>query len=126
MPQVTFWKSLGRFWRARVSWLGAGGQPVPPPRAQGRANVCLRCPMNKEMGLYEGLAKIGAGILRRQIEAKSHLKVGVLGEERLHVCSACGCNLALKVQVPLMHILETTDTAKLHPNCWILREMKLA
>lgn len=98
---------------------------MPPPHAQGRANVCLRpCPKNKEMGLYEGLAKWQAGILRRQLEAKNDLKLSVIGEEALHVCSACGCNLALKVHVPLPFILETTDLEELDPNCWILRESK--
>lgn len=124
LPQMSTWKALGRFWRARVTWLGAGGNPVPPPHAQGRANGCLTCPMNKRMGLYEGLAKIGAGILRRQIEAKNDLKLSVNGEENLHVCDACGCNLALKVHVPIAFIIETTDVDALHPNCWIRKESK--
>lgn len=120
------WQALGRFWRARVTWLGAGGKPVPPPHAQGRANGCLVCPLNKRMGLYEGLAKWQAGILRRQVEAKNELNLSVVGEENLHVCSACGCNLGLKVHVPIAVIAATTDMNKLHPNCWIIPEAHLA
>lgn len=78
------------------------------------------------MGLYEGLAKWQAGVLRRQLEAKNDLKLSVVGEENLHVCAACGCNLALKVQVPIVIIAATTEFSKLHPECWIIKEAHLA
>jgi hypothetical protein len=117
-------KAAQNFWEFRSAWLGDGGQPVSYDQAQARANVCLQCPMNEEMGLYEGLAKHEADKLKKQIELKNSMALRVDGEKRLHICKACLCVLRLKVWAQMKHIKDTTDIDKLDEKCWIRDEMK--
>jgi hypothetical protein len=51
------------------------------------------------------------------------MNLHVLNEEKLKVCGACECILPLKVWVPMKFIKDTTPTEKLHPDCWILKEI---
>lgn len=118
--------SVANFLAIRSAWLGDGGQPVTPELAQARANVCLKCPKNKKMGFYEGVAKPVAHLLRRQIELKSQMLLSVEGEDKLHVCDVCGCILKLKIHCPIKYIEETTpdeDIPKFDPMCWIPKEI---
>lgn len=112
-----------RFNDARRHWLGDGGVPVPNAQAQGRSNGCIKCPMNKKMGVYEGLTKAAARLVAFQIEIKNEMKLHVEGEDKLHICDACGCVIELKIHQPINVIQETTDESKLHPDCWILKEL---
>lgn len=118
-------RAAKNFFAMHASWLGEGGIPVAPDHAQRRANVCLKCPMNSgDKPFYEHLAANIAGMVRNQIEYKNQLKLRVDGEKSLHVCLACLCVLKLKVHVPLAHIRETTPLDDLHPDCWILTELR--
>ena len=114
-------------------WLGSGGKPVDGDTAQRRANVCLTvaqgtcCPFN-EPG-FKPVERI-ADIIRAQTEEKEKLGIKVEGEEKLHTCSLCWCDLKLKIQVPLDHILSGTPNAMLEkfkreqPKCWMLQEIE--
>lgn len=108
-----------QFYKLWSAWLGDGGKPVPQQEAQQRANICLRCPLNKDKGLSHLIAEGAASIVHRQMEIKHRLRLHVEGEQNLHICDACDCVMNLKVWVPMKHILDNTDTKDLHENCWI-------
>lgn len=118
-------KQAINFYRTRRDWFGEGGKPVAAPQSQARSDQCLKCPMNQRMPIWELFAGAAATAVRRQLEAKNELNLSVRGEENLHVCSACLCVLSLKVHTPLKFILATTPLEGLHPDCWILSEMKI-
>jgi len=110
-----------KFFRLKSEWLGDGGEPVSVAQAQTRTNTCLGCPMNNSR-LWELLAEAVAEHVKEQVEYKNKLSLFVEDENRLHICDGCDCVLKLKVFVPLVYILKTTDLSKLHPGCWILAE----
>ncbi len=111
--------------RARSSWLGAGGEPVPQEQAQHRADVCLTCPKNKPHPTYENLTAPVAAELRHQIELKSNMHLKVNGEYGLHVCEGCWCLNALKIHAPTIHLKQTplNDLQQSNPRCWLLVEL---
>ena len=113
------------FYRLKASWLGDGGSPVAPNLAQQRADVCLVCPLNEKMPIWESLAQSQANQLRKQLELKASMKLAVRGEDGLHTCKACMCLLKLKIFAPKKRILEVTKLHDLHPDCWILKEKAL-
>lgn len=108
-----------------ADWLGNGGLPVSRLLAQERANKCLQCPLN-DLGEWSYTDDIAERI-KAQREAKTGLNLKVDNEDKLGVCGACGCNLSLKVWVPLQTIKDHTDAGtheKLVPECWIKTETK--
>ncbi len=111
------------FFAAKQAWLGAGGEPVPLPQAQSRANVCLTCPKNQPKPLWQFLAVPALAILQRQLAMRGHLGLAVQGEQNLHVCGGCLCVLKTKVHVPLEHVKATTPLGELDVNCWIRSEL---
>lgn len=112
------------FYKLKSSWLGDGGQPVEQQLAQRRTEVCLKCPQNQEMPIWETLAAPQATQLRKQLQLKAKMQLAVQGESGLHTCKTCLCILALKVWCPIQRVLEVTELNDLHPNCWILSESK--
>jgi hypothetical protein len=106
-------------------WLGEGGQPVPLPLAQSRANTCLACPHNKPA---HGIARLTGPIARAihgQREERRKLGRVVVGEEKLQTCAICACHLALKVDVGIEHIVShaSNETLKQLPAwCWQVKE----
>lgn len=107
-------------------WLGSGGIPASRKVAQRRADICLKCPLN-DTGEWS-FSDEAASKIKAQLEAKKQLNLTTKGEEGLGHCSACGCNLALKVNVPLDFILPHTDPEvmeKLHSDCWIKNEKEV-
>lgn len=117
-------KEAKQFYDLTTQWLGAGGKPVHPDTAQVRANTCLQCPMHEARPIYEALAGAAALTVRRQIELKNKLNLRVQGEKSLHVCGGCNCILRLKVWAPIKFISEHTDTSKLAPGCWVIKEQE--
>lgn len=103
-------------------WLGHGATPVEQELAQSRADVCIECPLNKS-GFMPTEAMAAA--IKRQVELKSHLKLRVTGEKKLHACESCSCALKLKVWIPIDLITPDEELrARLHPLCWLLSESK--
>lgn len=119
------WQPVYRFWKVRSDWLGDGGQPVSQQLANNRAEICNRCPYNKEShDFMHMLGKHVAALLKSQIELKATMKLSTPHDSNLRVCEGCGCFLNLKVWTPLKHILATTELSALHPDCWILSESR--
>jgi hypothetical protein len=110
-----------------TDWLGAGMKPVDASLALKRSKVCLKCPMNQLGDFWQRVEAHIAKTIRTVLEIKSDLDLKLPDEDKLHSCTACDCWTPLKVQVPIEHIKEQTDSetlAKLHPKCWILKESK--
>jgi hypothetical protein len=111
-------------------WLGEGGKPVSQELAESRAKVCVNCPYNTKVKLWEKLKSAAADVVRSHIEIKTGMDIHADGEDELGMCRICSCVLFLKVHVPLKHITDNTDdeTLKrfqtLKPDCWIYTEAK--
>jgi hypothetical protein len=108
-------------------WWLEGEEPVSQDLAQARANICKTCPKNQDPSLFEALTGTAAVAVKKALELKHERRLSVEGENLLNVCEACGCDLKLKVFVPMKVVLRTglpdyfTD---LVPNCWLLSESK--
>src|SRR5688572_9765010 len=112
------------------SWLGDSLRPVSQEQAQGRANICLECPLNEPGNWIERLAAGIAGVAKKFVEIKNQMKLHVDGEEKLFMCRGCRCVLETKVHVPIEHIKAGTSAVTIEKlregkNCWQIREMGL-
>lgn len=94
-------------------WLLSGARPVSRFLASQRAATCAACPMNLLAGKL-GFASVVGGALAKAMGMKG--PPGVRG--KLGTCAGCGCNLTLKVWVPLRG---DEDASALHPGCWVGR-----
>ena len=106
-------------------WLGSGGVPVKRELAEKRSKVCESCPLNSHGKWWERSKSLVANSIKIYLKVKHRLDIRVDNEERLFMCSACGCAARLKVHVPLVHIKEHTTQEvidKLDSNCWIRKE----
>tara|TARA_R110000868_G_scaffold116263_1_gene309744 strand:- start:2265 stop:2612 length:348 start_codon:yes stop_codon:yes gene_type:complete len=109
-----------------LSWLGDGGVPVDQKLAEERAAVCEACPLNGHPHWWDNAVGSVADTIREILQLKAHRRISVPHEDKLFMCSACGCCVRLKVHAPLEHIrqgLRFADTEKLDPRCWILKEI---
>lgn len=112
-----------------VSWLGKGLSPVNKDLAEKRASVCVKCPLNKLGNFWEQLEAVAAAELRTLISIRADMELKTSQDASLYSCSACSCWNALKVHVPIDHILKHTSEEvkqKLDPYCWVLAESKLS
>ena len=108
-------------------WLGDGGNPVKRDLAETRSKVCEKCPLNSHGKWWETAKDSIAASIRKIIEVKHHMSIRVSNENKLFMCSACGCATMLKVHTPLKHVLNHTseeNLSKLDPGCWILSDSK--
>ena len=102
-----------------TAWLGSGAVTVDGHTSQGRADACLKCPMNVEVTLIESIADA----IKRQVELKNKLGLRVNGEKSLHTCSGCGCALRLKIHVPLESLgVDESEMDKFDRLCWMRKE----
>lgn len=105
-------------------WLGEGCNPVPIEQAQARADVCLKCPNNYQGSWMWNLATSMA--IASQMKLRDLMAIKVNGEERLRVCTVCGCKVQLKIHVPIKHIYSHTSDEMVNrfPDfCWIRKEI---
>jgi hypothetical protein len=107
-------------------WIGHGSHPVAQPIAERRGATCAACPLNsKEADWMFGIPKAVAVAIHEHRRVKSQLALKVSMEDQLGTCTACGCQNALAVWVPIQHIRKLTPkdiAAKLDKNCWKLNE----
>ena len=106
---------------AIAAWLGSGGIVVPQEEAQSRADVCLACPNNVEVGFA---TSTGADFARKILEIKNDASLRVDGEKKLHKCEACGCVLRLLVWEPQSRVtkhLTEKERSALPLHCWKLK-----
>lgn len=111
--------------RVLLDWLGSGGKPVEATKAEARAVICADCPKNSGGDWKAFFTKPIAEKIRQQMAMKHEMHLVTPSDDKLTVCVACDCPLALKVHVPLEHILKHTDAdtrQRLDARCWILKE----
>lgn len=108
-----------------LEWLGEGLKPVSAELATKRAAVCAGCPANEPKDLTSFFTVPAAALIRQQIEIKNDMKCVTPYDDKLGICTACGCPMKTKVWTPLEHIskrLLPASREKLLPVCWIPRE----
>lgn len=113
--------------RIIYEWWGEGGRPVEPELSQRRADNCAACPKNSTDSTWlSGFSETA----REQLQLRSNLKMSVVGEEKLGVCTVCECPMKLKVHTPLALIAERTpqgvldDLDKVEGPCWVRDEIR--
>lgn len=102
-----------------LDWLTNGGQPVEQSLANRRAEICVACPMNEDGDWY---TTAPAQLIKATLESRKDLKLETPSTPKLKSCKVCRCLMALKVFVPLHHIVEHTKPevmAEFPSNCWI-------
>lgn len=103
-------------------WLGSGLRPVSQERAEKRASICVKCPLNQDPNWLQKLDAIAAKQVKTLMEIKNDLQLRTSLDDKLMTCAACDCFLQTKVWTPLEFILKNTSEetkAKLDPFCWI-------
>jgi hypothetical protein len=106
-----------------IDWIKSGEEAVPVTLANKRAAICVACPMNKPGGLEAVFTVPIANAIHAAMQKRLDMKLTTEHDDKLHVCEACSCPLALKVFLPLDRILsklKPTVQQALHPSCWIL------
>jgi len=99
--------TTGSKWMA--NWIATGKKHVPQEEAQRRANICLRCPYNVELGGCSGCVDF-VGKLTSRIGGLT-----VEGISNMKACAICACSLPALVWVPM----EALDEENGLPSfCW--------
>ncbi len=108
-------------------WIGDGLHPVHQDIADHRSMACVSgnngepCPHNKSPKWWERSKDKIAAEIKRQIEVREQLKLSTPFDDSLHMCSACGCCLILKIFTPMKHIKAHTPEGRFEsvPSyCW--------
>lgn len=110
-----------------ADWLGDSLAPVAQELAEHRATICTRCKLNVKPGAVGVVASVAADGLHLLMDARSDMKLATSHDPFLETCSACLCNLRLKVFTPTAHIKKHTSPevfAALDQSCWIRTELK--
>lgn len=116
-------------------WLDSNAPAVDSKLSEARAQHCLKCPFNNTDSLTEWFAAPAIGAITRQLEKISERKLSTSVDDKLGICAqkntegsgGCLCSLRLSVHVPIeikLNHMAADVKAKLHPNCWVLREEK--
>lgn len=114
-------------------WWGSTLSPVAQRQADHRSLSCVignngeKCPRNKEPRWWERHAKHPvAQAIKSQMEIKHKMKMETPLDDKLDLCSACGCELTTKIWVNIEHIkAHTSDEtiSKMPDFCWIIKEI---
>lgn len=110
-----------------TEWLDSGEPPVSSELSTHRAIVCTQCPKNEVGDFTRWFTVPAAELIRRKVEKAQQRKMTTPRDELLHVCTACGCPLRLKVHVPIEWIRkretpEVIEKLKAGNNCWVINE----
>lgn len=116
-----------------TDWLGHGGVPVSQEQAEVRALACISgqdgrpCDHNKEADWWERIKNKIATTIKKQLLVRDTLGLSVSVDEKLNMCSACGCCLRLKVWTPIAHVKQHTPAEKITELpifCWQRKELE--
>ena len=111
---------------ALIEFLGDECQPVPQSQAYARSRICENCPLNRRPKTLPARAlRSVQRLAHRYTRIKKRMGLSVPNEHALGLCDACECLVALKVHIPLYHILRYTDNdtmERFHPDCWVINE----
>lgn len=110
-----------------TDWLGKGGNPVDRSVANLRSESCWHCPSNHKGDWTRFVSMPIALAILEQRRAKTHLKLLVNGEDRIHFCRVCKCYLPLAVWVPAEHYRKHVTKkmlSELPDWCWKRQELE--
>lgn len=122
MP-VTFFNTVQSFAQFLLNWALTGGKLVDQNTANIRAAICAGCFNNKptneiKKGGCSSCNKMG-GIVLNSIRDKIISGKKTTSEGKLLACALCGCDLRIKVWVPLQVLGQTKEEANAWPTfCW--------
>ena len=114
-------------------WVGEGLVPVSKEQAESRATACTKgydgkpCQFNKAPLWWESAKGSIAEAIKKQIELRNKMELSTSQDADLHMCSACGCCLVLKIFTPIKYIKSHTPEGRveLYPRfCWQRIEME--
>jgi hypothetical protein len=131
-PKTSLLEGLGRVaagGKVILEWLTSGEEAVPQDVADGRAAVCITCPLNTKGDWTTFFTTPLANKIREAIEQRKAWNLKTPYDEALAVCSACSCPLPLKIHMPWDRIRSRISQEAfdaLAPNCWIRREQPSA
>lgn len=107
-----------------VDWIKSGAEAVDPTLAEKRAITCATCPKNESGDLLRWFTKPAAAAIKAAVESRKGMNLSTTMDDKLGVCSACGCELHLKVHLPLERIktgMSAETMAALDERCWITK-----
>lgn len=110
-----------------VDWIKSGAEAVEPALANKRAEVCVACPLNSKGDFTSIFTVPVSNAIRKALNERKSMNLSTAFDEKLRVCTACGCPLPLKIHLPIARIisrLPAESKAALHPSCWITSEAK--
>lgn len=90
-----------RFFQSAAAWVKNGGKFVSEDLARKRAEVCLTCPLNNKGGVR------GRCPTCYVLRAVSFMNEALNSRKfnGLTYCSVCGCDLNIKVNIPIDSIV---------------------
>jgi len=118
-------RSVAEGLKVITEWLGSGKKPVSRDLAEKRAAICATCPSNNGGDWKAYFTQPVANQIRFLLGVKHDLALSTAVDDRLTVCSACDCTLALKIWAPLDIIVAHTSENvwnKFDSRCWLLAE----
>lgn len=110
-----------------VDWIASGAEAVPPEQAERRAVRCAACPLNQSSDLSRFFTVPVSAAIRSALNLREGWSLKTSVDDQLGVCDGCLCPLKLKVHVPIQKLVKQMDATThqaLHPQCWVLSEIK--
>lgn len=104
---------LESFARSIKALHDAGMQPVPLSQAEKRAEICMKCPKNKNTGGC-GACRAAANLITKGLIGNRHTRY----DRKLKDCMVCGCATKLKIHFPL----NDGDKNVFPDYCWVTKE----
>lgn len=108
-----------------IEWIASREEAVAPEKANARAAVCAKCPMNEKGDWLRFFTKPVSEAIRGALSLRSNWNLTTPDDFHLGTCTGCDCPMRLKVHIPIERIrqkLKPETLARLHPDCWIPKE----
>jgi hypothetical protein len=112
-----------------IDWVTNRDDAVPQQQANDRAETCSSCPKNSKEGWMRFFTEPVANALLAEKARKLAMKLETPKDAELGVCTACDCEMSLKIWMkletffPKMSQRAKDDLNTEKPLCWILREI---
>ena len=103
-----------RFLVSAYRFIKDGGTQVPQEQAERRATTCSDCPQNDRK------AKVGycADCFKGVIFIFLRKRLSTSKDKKLTYCHCCGCDLRVKVHIPIEAIDNSGLLKKYPKHCW--------
>jgi hypothetical protein len=112
-----------------VDWIAGGAEAVPSELANKRAATCVACPLNERVAsLTDVFTNAVAAGIRSALNWRKEWKLETPDDERLGLCTACGCVNKLAIHMPLdkkIARMPAEVKALLWSDCWVNSEQSV-